>query len=285
MRGSAGVHRPRTFRELLRSLANGTAGLNSGGVLVSADPHWDVRAQVGLQALGTILAVRYLCERNAVLGNPVDGVKRPTANNNEGSTPALADAQTRRLLEAPPLDTLKDVRDRAILATLLYGGIRREELCLLRVRDMQTRQGVMQFRITGKRSKIRYVSIHPLVLRLIAEYMETGKLGGGIVFDLDGPLFRPVANNRTGTLERHLDPCSVYRNIVIKYAKETGVSAEAIGTCVHSMRATSATNALPNGADIGKVQEWLGHANVSTTRLYDRRKTRPEGSPTFHVKY
>ena len=227
----------------------------------------------------------YLCERNAVLGNPVDGVKRPIANNNEGSTPALGDAQARRLLDAPPTDTLKGTRDRAILATLLYQGIRREELCLLRLRDMQTRQGVMQFTITGKRSKIRYVTIHPLVLRLITEYMEMGKLGGGIVFDLDGPLFRPVVNNRTGTVERHLDPGSVYRNIVMKYAKETGISAEAIGVCVHSMRATAATNALSNEADIAKVQEWLGHANVSTTRLYDRRKTRPEDSPTFHVKY
>jgi site-specific recombinase XerD len=227
----------------------------------------------------------YLCERNAVLGNPVDGVKRPAANNNEGSTPALGDAQARRLLDAPPTDTLKGTRDRAILATLLYQGIRREELCLLRLRDMQTRQGVMQFTITGKRSKIRYVTIHPLVLRLIAEYMEMGKLGGGIVFDLDGPLFRPVVNNRTGTVERHLDPGSVYRNIVMKYAKETGISADAIGVCVHSMRATAATNALSNEADIAKVQEWLGHANVSTTRLYDRRKTRPEDSPTFHVKY
>ena len=60
----------------------------------------------------------YLCERNAVLGNPVDGVKRPATNNNEGNTPALGDAQARRLLEAPAPDTLKGVRDRAILATL-----------------------------------------------------------------------------------------------------------------------------------------------------------------------
>jgi integrase len=65
----------------------------------------------------------YLCERNAVLGNPMDGVKRPASNNNEGSTPALGDAQVRRLLEAPPLDTLKGVRDGAILAALLYHGI------------------------------------------------------------------------------------------------------------------------------------------------------------------
>ena len=42
----------------------------------------------------------YLCERNAVTGNPVDGVKRPMANGNEGSTPALGDAPARKLLEA-----------------------------------------------------------------------------------------------------------------------------------------------------------------------------------------
>lgn len=34
-----------------------------------------------------------------------------------------------------------------------------------------------------------------------------------------------------------------------------------------------------------KVQEWLGHTNISTTRLYDRRKSRPEDSPTFRVRY
>lgn len=156
----------------------------------------------------------YLCERNAVLGNPVDGVKRPMANGNEGSTPALGDAQARRLLEAPSPDTLKGVRDRAILATLLYHGIRREELSLLRLRDMQSRQGVMHFQIRGKRDKIRFVPIHPMVLRLIADYLEMGKHGGGQEHkSLDEALFRPVVNNRTGTLERHLDPGSVYRNI------------------------------------------------------------------------
>ena len=46
------------------------------------------------------------------------------------------------------------------------------------------------------------------------------------------------------------------------------------------------TNALSHNADIAKVQEWLGgHANISTPRLYDRRQSRPEESPTFKVEY
>lgn len=53
------------------------------------------------------------------MGEPVDGVKRPASNNNEGSTPALGDVQVRWLLETPAPNTLKGVRNRAILATLL----------------------------------------------------------------------------------------------------------------------------------------------------------------------
>jgi integrase/recombinase XerD len=223
----------------------------------------------------------YLCEHNAVAGNPVDGVKRPMANGNEGSTPALGDAQARRLLEAPPGDTLKGVRDRAILATLLYHGLRREELCGLRVRDIQSRQGVIHFRVRGKRDKIRFVPVHAMAQRLIEEYLALAGHGE----DAAGPLFRPVKNNITGELDRPLNPNSVYRNIVQKYGLETGVGVQVNGLCVHSLRATAATNALSHEADIAKVQEWLGHANVSTTRLYDRRKTRPEDSPTFRVRY
>jgi integrase/recombinase XerD len=46
-----------------------------------------------------------------------------------------------------------------------------------------------------------------------------------------------------------------------------------------------ATNALAHGADIAKVQEWLGHAHISTTRMYDKRRHRPEDSLTFKVEY
>ena len=232
-----------------------------------------------LSALSSLF--EYLCENNAVAGNPVDGVKRPMVNSNEGSTPALSDAQARRLLEAPPEDTLKGVRDRAIIATLLYHGMRREELCTLKVKDLQSRQGVIHFKVKGKRGKIRFVPAHAQAQRLIEHYL----LMAGHSEDHDGPLFRPVRNNRTGELERRLNANSLYRNIVRKYGQETGLNLEVNGLCVHSMRATAATNALSHEADIAKVQEWLGHANVSTTRLYDRRKTKPEDSPTFRVRY
>lgn len=227
----------------------------------------------------------YLCERNSVAGNPVDGVKRPAANGNEGSTPALGDAQVRRLLASPPEDTLKGKRDRAILATLLYHGLRREELCMLRVKDLQSRGGVSHFRVLGKRDKLRYIPVHPAAQRLIEEYLAE-LASSGQTTKGDEALFRPVKNNSTPEgLDRALEPNSVYRNVVRYYAVKSGVAAEVNGLCAHSMRATAATNALTNEADIAKVQEWMGHANVSTTRLYDRRKTRPEDSPTFHVKY
>jgi integrase/recombinase XerD len=64
---------------------------------------------------------------------------------------------------------------------------------------------------------------------------------------------------------------------VRRYALALGLKIGA-----HALRATAA---LDHEADIAKVQEWLGHANIATTRIYDRRKMKPEDSPTFKVSY
>lgn len=222
----------------------------------------------------------YLCEHNAVTHNPVKGVKRPMANNNEGKTPAISNDQARKLLETPPEETLKGRRDRAILATLLYHGLRRQELCNLRVKDYQRRSGVMMFHVHGKRKKERFIPVEPKTQRLITEYLEMAGHD-----ELESALFRPVKNNATGILNKPLNPRSVYRDVVMFYAKKIGITLDTHGFCVHSLRATAATNALDHKADIAKVQEWLGHANVSTTRLYDKRHNRPEDSPSFKVEY
>ena len=220
----------------------------------------------------------YLCDKNAVETNPVDGVKRPMADNNEGKTPAISDAQAKKLLNAPDPKTKKGIRDRAILATFLYHGLRVQELCSLKVGDIQERRGVVHFRIHGKRSKLRYVPVHPEALTRIHDYLAVG----GHIDEKPSPLFRPVRNLITHTLDRHLNTSSVFR-LVRKYGIQVGIGSSPFSP--HSLRATSATNALEHSADIAKVQQWLGHANVSTTRLYDRRKSRPEESPTFQIQY
>jgi integrase/recombinase XerD len=222
----------------------------------------------------------YLCEKNAVTHNPVKGVKRPNEGSYEGKTPALSDAQARNLLAAPDVETLKGKRDKAMLAVLLFHAMRREEVAKLNVKDVQMRQGVLHFKVKGKRDKIRYIPVNPEALRLMDDYLESA----GHSLDKNGPLFRPLKNNTTGTLKKHLHSDSLYQ-IVVAYAEAVGLKKYVEGRWVHLARATAITNALEHGADIAKVQEWAGHANIATTRLYDRRKTKPEDSPTFRVRY
>ena len=216
----------------------------------------------------------HLCERNAVTHNPVKGVERPRTESGEGKAPALGDHQARRLLAAPDADTLKSKRDRAILSTLLFHALRREELCKLRVRDARhARRGVPHLRVSGKGGKTRYLPLHPGTQALIHDYLEAAGHGA----DAAGALFRPVRNNRTGRMERAITADGVYK-LVRGYSAQLGFEIGA-----HALRATAATNALDHQADIAKVQEWLGHANIATTRIYDHRRTRPEDSPTLKV--
>ncbi len=218
----------------------------------------------------------YLCDKNAVTHNPVKGVERPKTESGEGKTPALGDHQARKLLEAPPDHTIKSKRDRAILSTLLFHALRREELCKLKVRDFRhARKGVPHLKVSGKGGKTRYLPLHPRTNALIHDYLDAAGHGA----DESGALFRPIRNNRTGRLERAIKADGVYR-LVRSYSAQLGFEIGA-----HALRATAATTALDHQADIAKVQEWLGHANIATTRIYDHRRTRPEESPTFKVSY
>ena len=223
-----------------------------------------------LAALSSLF--EYLSDANAVTHNPVKGVRRPKVESYEGKTPALGDAQARHLLKLPAGEDLKSLRDRALLSTLLYHGLRREELSSLTVSDVHQRRGVPHLRVHGKGGKVRHIPLHPGTQELLTDYLEASG-------HTQGALFRPIRNNRTGQLDRPLSADAVYK-LVRGYAKRLGVMIGA-----HALRATAATNALENEADIAKVQEWLGHANIATTRLYDRRKSRPEDSPTFKVNY
>jgi integrase/recombinase XerD len=217
----------------------------------------------------------YLCEKNAVTHNPVKGVERPKTESGEGKTPAIGAHQARELLAAPQTDTIKSKRDRAILSMLLFHALRREELCKLKVKDQHARKGVPHLRVSGKGGKTRYLPLHPGTHALIHDYLDAAGHGT----DENGALFRPIRTNRTGRHERAITGDGIYK-LVRAYSALLGFEIGA-----HALRATAATNALDHQADIAKVQEWLGHANIATTRIYDHRRTRPEDSPTFKVTY
>lgn len=266
-----GIARPEDFRIVTRShVIAWRDALAQRGLIGQTVRH-------RLAALSSLF--EHLCDSNAVTHNPVKGVKRPPVESYEGKTPALGDHQARKLLEAPGDVDVKSKRDRAILATLLYHALRREELCKLTLKDFRhERRGVPHLKVSGKGGKTRYVPLHPAASGLIHDYLEAD----GRALDVNGPLFRPLRNNRpasAATGAHAITADGVYK-IVRAYSKALGFEIGA-----HALRATAATNALDHQADIAKVQEWLGHANIATTRIYDHRKTRPEDSPTFKVNY
>jgi site-specific recombinase XerD len=263
-----GIEQPKEFRTVTRAhiiaWRDDLAGRTLGGSTI----------RHRLASLASLF--EYLCEKNAVTHNPVKGVERPRTESGEGKTPALGAYQARKLLDAPDKDTIKSKRDRAILSTLLFHALRREELCNLKVRDFRrARKGVPHLKVSGKGGKTRYLPLHPGTNGLINDYLDAAGHGT----DENGALFRPIRNNRTGRLERAITADGVYK-LVRAYSAQLGFEIGA-----HALRATAATNALDHEADIAKVQEWLGHANIATTRIYDHRRTRPEDSPTFKVAY
>ena len=153
----------------------------------------------------------------------------------------------------------------------------RDELVRLRVGDVQQRRGFWCLRVRGKGGRLRHVELHPATHERVGLYLEAA----GHAEDRRGPLFRPVVN-RVGTTDRPLNAGSVWR-LCKRYALVAGVDPAAFTT--HSCRATAATNALEHGAPIEAVQAWLGHSDISTTRLYARRRGGGEDSPTFRVAY
>jgi len=264
----AGIGRPEEFRTVTRAHViawrDKLTGRGLGGSTI----------RHRLASLASLF--EYLCGRNAVTHNPVKGVERPRSETGEGKTPALGDHQARELLAAPVDDSTRSRRDRAILSTLLFHALRRDELCKLKVRDFRhTRKGVPHLKVSGKGGKVRYLPLHPGTHSLIHEYLDAAGHGE----DEAGALFRPIRNNRAGRLEKAITPDGIYK-LVRAYSTALGFEIGA-----HALRATAATNALDHEADIAKVQEWLGHANIATTRIYDHRRTRPEDSPTFKVAY
>jgi integrase/recombinase XerD len=229
-----------------------------------------------LAALSSLFA--HLVKFGVVEVNPARDVERPAINRREGMTLAFSQKQARSILDAPEHNTLLGVRDRAILAVGLQVGFRRAEIASLKVGDFHMNRGYDALKVMRKGGKKGSLAIHPQAAQRIRDYLDLAGHGD----DLEGPLFRPVRDNQNANeSRRHLAPIAIDR-VLRKYARSIGLER---GYSAHSMRATFITTALDNGASLEDVQPAAGHADPSTTKLYDRRGYNPEKSASFFANY
>ena len=149
-------------------------------------------------------------------------------------------------------NTLAGARTLLILELLYGSGLRLAELHGLDVDDIDTRTG--QMRVTGKGSKQRIVPVTDASLRALGRYLLRRSEVG--VRSTDALL----VNARGGRLST--------RSIQSAVRGSLDVAAGARGLSTHALRHTFATHLVEAGADLLTVKELLGHASLSTTRVY-----------------
>jgi site-specific recombinase XerD len=152
------------------------------------------------------------------------------------------------------------VRDAAILAMLIATGMRRAELCALRMGDVDLETG--RLRIIGKGDKERTAYLRNGALRYLRDWLS-------VRGDGPGPIFCRI--NKAGRIfpDQPLSTTAMHK-IITKRAAEAGLR----DISPHDFRRTYAGELLDAGQDIATVAALLGHAKVETTARYDRRGER-----------
>jgi site-specific recombinase XerD len=166
----------------------------------------------------------------------------------------LTPQDLRRLLDAPNGDTVKELRDKAILELFFSTGLRLSELCALS-RDIDLSRDEISVR--GKGEKVRVVFISDDAKKAITAYLKKRT-------DMDPALFVSEGKRAHEDGSIRLTPRSIERMVKF-YAAKAGIMDK---VTPHILRHSFATDLLYNGADIRSVQMMLGHSNISTTQIY-----------------
>ena len=176
------------------------------------------------------------------------------AKTGDRSLDLISASELERLLDCPKGDSLRALRDRAILELLFSTGLRVSELCSL-TRDIDVTAD--DFSIRGKGDKVRVVFLSPAAKQILKKYLDKRT-------DAEDALFIKIDGKENKGSESGLTRRSIER-IVKDRAVEAGISKK---VTPHVIRHCFATNLLSNGADLRSVQMLLGHANISTTQIY-----------------
>lgn len=151
-----------------------------------------------------------------------------------------------------------DVRDAAIFAVMLGGGLRRSEAAGLRISDIMRDEGAVFLRLIGKGNKQRDVYLPRFAIEKLRLWLD---LRG----DADGPLFTRITGGEKVTLEGFSGK-NIWK-ICRKHAQLAGMEK----WTPHDCRRTCASKMIAAGIDLDSVRDFLGHSSVLTTQIYDRR--------------
>ncbi len=170
--------------------------------------------------------------------------------------------QAQQLIDAPDTSTLKGLRDRAILAVMVGGGLRRAEVARLAWGDVQMREARWVIvDLVGKGNRVRTVPIPSWVKVALDAWREGVAFALGSWPDEERRVFVSI-NKGSAISGRELTPQAVY-NIVAQYAEEAGLQVAA-----HDLRRTFAKLAYKGGAALDQIQLTLGHSSIRTTEQY-----------------
>ena len=204
----------------------------------------------------------FLKREGYIENSPMKEIKKPKAKK---SLPKyLTNNDMEKLLETSKNLSIKT----RLIVELLYGsGGRVTEVISLKVNDIDFEDSYIQ--ILGKGDKERHNPIHEPCVELIKQYLNQKGITEGYIF--------PHRQDQS----RHQTRESVFQ-IVKNVAKKAGVDPDKVSP--HVFRHSFATHLMDNGCDISTVQEYLGHADSSTTRIYGQvtRKNKTDNYKKFH---
>jgi integrase/recombinase XerD len=193
--------------------------------------------------------------------NPAAAVKAAKHVVKKGKTPVLKAEEARQLLDGIDTGTLIGLRDRALIAVMVYSFARIGATLAMKVEDYYTEGRRAWFRLHEKGGKRHEVPAH----HNAESYLDAYLAAAGIAADRKGWLFRSIDR------ERVLSSRPMHRNdawrMIKARAKAVGLP-EAIGC--HTFRATGITAYLENGGTIEHAQQIACHESPKTTKLYDR---------------
>jgi site-specific recombinase XerD len=196
--------------------------------------------------------------------NPADPVRGPKHVVEEGSTPILTAEEARELIEGLPTATIKDKRDKAIIGVLTYTFARVSAVTRLTVGDYFQAGRRWRVRLHEKGGKRRDIPLNHKAKDYLDIYIEAA----GIAEERKNPLFRTITRSKALS-DRPISRTSVLRMLKSR-AEEAGFDPDRV--CCHTFRGTGITAYLENGGKLEVAQHIAGHADASTTKLYDRRR-------------